>query len=165
MTANSAISAAEAASAATCSIHASGVAIGEAGIIICGPSGYGKSSLALDLIYAAGRTRRFASLVGDDRIDLDNCGGRLIARGHPLVRGLVEKRGLGILHIPHEPAVVVRLVVDIVAPQEAIRSPEPERGYVVLCGVQLPVLVLLRGLAPYDGAVSILAYLERAGTI
>ncbi len=165
MSACSAIRAPEAASASAFSIHASGVAIGEAGIIICGPSGYGKSSLALDLIYAAGQTHRFASLVGDDRLDLDNCGGRLIARGHPLVRGLVERRGLGILHIPHEPTVVVRLVVEIVAPQEAIRLPDPKHGNVVLCGVQLPVLVLLRGTAPYDGAVTTLAYLERAGTI
>jgi HPr kinase/phosphorylase len=154
-----------AARAAPVSIHASGVAIGEAGIIIRGASGSGKSSLALDLIYAAGRTRRFASLVGDDRIDLDTRGDRLIARSHPLVRGMVEKRGLGILHIPHEPAVVVRLVVDIVAAQEAIRVPDPEQSHVVLCGVQLPVVVLLKGAAGYDGAVSILAYLERAGTI
>jgi HPr kinase/phosphorylase len=151
--------------AAPVSIHASAVAIGEAGIIIRGTSGSGKSSLALDLIYAAGRTRRFASLVGDDRIDLDVQGDRLIARGHPSVRGMVEKRGLGILHIPHEPAVVLRLVVDIVAAQEAIRVPEPEQTFIVLCGVQLPVVALLQGSAPYDGAVSILAYLERAGTI
>jgi serine kinase of HPr protein (carbohydrate metabolism regulator) len=146
-------------------IHASAVAIGETGVVIRGPSGCGKSSLVMDLVFATERMGRFASLVGDDRIDLDNRGGRLIARGHRLVLGMVEKRGLGILNVPHERAVVVGLVVDIVAPQEAVRFPDPEHNHVVLCGVQVPVLALLRGQAPYDCAVSVLAYLERAGVM
>jgi HPr kinase/phosphorylase len=102
-------------------------------------------------------------LVGDDRIDLNNCGGRLIVRGHRLIRGLVERRGLGLVQMPHELAVVVRLVVDIVARHEAVRFPEPEDHYIALCGVQLPVLTLLEGAAASDSAISVLAYLERAG--
>jgi HPr kinase/phosphorylase len=158
------MSAVEAAGAST-SIHATVVAIGETGILIRGASGSGKSSLAMDLIYVAEHQSCFASLVGDDRIDLDNCGGRLIARSHRLIRGLVEQRGLGLVRMPHEPAVVARLVVDIVAPDKAIRFPEPEDHYIALCGVQLPVLALLEGAAASDSAISILAYLERAGTI
>ena len=146
-------------------IHASAVAIGETGVLIRGPSGCGKSSLAMNLIFAAGLMQRFASLVGDDRIDLDTRAGRLVARGHPKVRGLIEQRGLGIVRMPHEPAVVARLVVDFIAPGEAVRFPEPERNFVALCGVQLPVLPLLQGAAPYDCAVAVLAYLGRADAI
>jgi HPr kinase/phosphorylase len=146
-------------------IHASAVVIGEIGVVIRGPSGCGKSNLAMGLILASQRMRRFASLVGDDRLDLEKHGDRLIARGHPLILGMVEKRGLGIVKIPHETAVVVRLVVDIVAPQEAVRFPDPERNHVSLGGVQLPVLAVLQGAPSYDCALSVLAYLERAGTI
>ena len=60
---------------ATFSLHATAVAIGEAGILIRGASGSGKSSLAMDLIFVARHQARFASLVGDDRIDLDTRGG------------------------------------------------------------------------------------------
>lgn len=157
--------AARAAASLRQTVHASAVAIGETGILIRGPSGGGKSNLAMGLIFAAGGMRRFASLVGDDRIDLENCGGRLIARGHHMIRGMVEKRGLGILKVPHEAAVVTRLVVDIVAPQEAVRYPEPEHRHVALCGVQLPVLALLQGTASSDCAISVLAYLERASAV
>jgi serine kinase of HPr protein (carbohydrate metabolism regulator) len=146
-------------------IHASAVVIGEIGILIRGPSGGGKSRLAMDLIFAARQIGRFASLIGDDRIDLDNRAGRLIARGHPLVRGMIEQRGLGILRVTYEAAAVVRLMVDIIAPQEAVRLPEPERTHAVLCGVQLPILPLLQGVASYDCTVTVLEYLERAGAV
>jgi HPr kinase/phosphorylase len=153
------------ADAASQTIHASAVVIGEIGVVIRGPSGCGKSNLAIGLILAAQRMRRFASLVGDDRIDLDTRGDRLIARGHRLILGLVEKRGQGIVKVPHEAAVVVRLVVDIVAPQEAVRFPDPDRNHVLLGGVQLPVLAVLQGASSYDCGLSVLAYLERTGAI
>jgi HPr kinase/phosphorylase len=38
---------------ASISIHATAVAIGETGILIRGPSGSGKSSLAMDLIFCS----------------------------------------------------------------------------------------------------------------
>jgi HPr kinase/phosphorylase len=155
----------EPASSTALSIHASAVAIGEAGILIRGPSGCGKTSLARDLIFTAGLKPLFASLVGDDRVNVENCEGRLIARGHPKVRGLIEQRGLGILQIAHEPAVVARLVVDIVGANEAVRFPEANSKSVALCGVELPLLALMQGQAPYDCAVSVLTYLERAALI
>ena len=66
-------------------LHASVVVIGEAGVLISGPSGSGKSSLALALIAAAEGAGFFARLVGDDRIAIACKGTRLIARGHPLI--------------------------------------------------------------------------------
>jgi HPr kinase/phosphorylase len=144
------------------SIHASAVAVGESGIIIRGASGAGKSSLALGLIAAAERAGRFARLVGDDRIELRRRGGRLIAHGHPLVRGKVERRGQGILDVPYEPAVVARLVIDIVA--ETARYPEEENGSVTLCGVGLPALSLPKGASASDLALAVLAFIEQAAT-
>ncbi len=150
---------------ASISIHASAVAIGEAGIIIRGPAGAGKSSLALGLITAAERGARFARLVGDDRIELRRRSGRLIARSHPLVRGMVERRGQGILHIAYEAAVVARLVVDILARQDAMRYPEEMNDYITLCGVRIPLLAQLKDMASYDFALVILAHLQQVETI
>ena len=53
-------------------IHASAIAIAEAGIVIRGASGSGKSRLALALIEVARCAGVFARLVGDDRIRLEN---------------------------------------------------------------------------------------------
>lgn len=146
-------------------IHASAVVVGESGIIIRGPSGAGKSSLALGLITAAERAGQFARLVGDDRIELRRRSGRLIARGHQLVGGMVERRGQGILHLAYEPAVVARLVVNILAPEEATRYPEEAKDRVTLCGVRLPVLALPKDRGAYDSALVVLARLGQAETI
>jgi len=147
------------------SIHASAVVVGEAGIIIRGIPGAGKSSLALGLITAAERAAQFARLVGDDRIELRRRGGRLIARGHPLVYGMVERRGQGIVHMDYETAVVARLVVDIQAPEEAMRYPEESKDHVMLCGIKLPRLALLKDTAAYDSAFLVLGRLAQAETI
>jgi hypothetical protein len=57
-------------------IHASAVLVGHRGILIRGPSGSGKSRLALALLQSAGAG--FARLVGDDRIHLEAVHGRLL---------------------------------------------------------------------------------------
>jgi HPr kinase/phosphorylase len=150
---------------ASFSIHASAVVIGEAGIIIRGASGAGKSSLALGLIAVAEHAGQFARLVGDDRIELRRRAGRLIAQGHRLVSGKVERRGQGILQVEYEPAAVARLVVELVAPHEATRYPENESGFVTLCGVDLPALSLTKDAGAYDAALAILARLEQAEAI
>lgn len=67
------------------------VAIGNRAILIEGPPGTGKSSLALALI------DRGAVLVGDDSVMLDVVSGQLVARPHPATRGLLEVRNLGLL--------------------------------------------------------------------
>lgn len=66
------------------------VAIGGRGILIEGPAGSGKSSLALMLI------DRGASLVGDDGVVLSVRAGRLWAAPPPHTAGLIEIRGVGI---------------------------------------------------------------------
>lgn len=119
------------------SVHASCVLVEDGAILIRGPSGAGKSALALTLLEAAGRSGALARLVGDDRIGLTAQGGRLVARGDPLIAGRIEARGVGILPAEHEPAAIVRLVVDLVD-DDGIRLPEPCESTIVLLGVVLP---------------------------
>ena len=95
----------------TSHLHASAVVIGEAGVLILGHSAAGKSRLALALVEAAERTGAFARLVGDDWIGIACRGGRLIASGHPMIRGKIERRGRGIFDVPFLGAAIVRIVI------------------------------------------------------
>ncbi len=73
-------------------LHQAGcVAIGNRAVLIEGPPGSGKSSLALALI------DRGAMLVGDDGVTLTpGSGGQLLAGPPPNTAGLIEIRNLGI---------------------------------------------------------------------
>jgi serine kinase of HPr protein (carbohydrate metabolism regulator) len=119
--------------------HASAMLVGEAGVLIRGASGAGKTQLALALIAEAERAGLFARLIGDDRIGLRATGGRLVARPHPAIAGHVERRGLGLAPLPHEQAGTIRLVVDCLE-TEPPRLPEPEDMVTQIDGVTLPRL-------------------------
>ena len=132
-------------------VHATCVVVGEAGVLIRGESGAGKSSLALALIERAGLQGAFAALVGDDRVRVEVRHGRVVARPHPAIAGLVEIRGHGIVAVDHVPACVLRLVVDLVG--AAPRLPEPPEPEAAILGVAVPRLRIDRtardaGLAP-----------------
>lgn len=92
-------------------LHASCVAFDQRGVLILGASGRGKSGLALCLMgYGAG-------LVADDRTCLyleDGDGGpRVVADAPPILRGLIEARGVGILKADPVGPASVALVVDL----------------------------------------------------
>jgi len=118
------------------------VAIGGRGLLIEGPAGSGKSSLALALI------DRGAVLVGDDSVMLEARDGRLVARPHPETRGLLEVRNLGIVSLPVCESVEIALLVrlDEHAPRFIERPPQVEIERVALPLVALwpdsPVLAL-----------------------
>ncbi|WP_340140847.1 HPr kinase/phosphorylase [Novosphingobium sp. MBES04] len=82
-------------------------------ILIEGPSGAGKTSLALELI------DRGAVLVGDDGVVLEPRAGHLVARPHPRTAGLIEVRNLGILDEPFcaEARVCLHILLDSSAPR------------------------------------------------
>jgi HPr kinase/phosphorylase len=127
--------------AASAYVHATALLVGEAGILIQGRSGAGKTSLALALLGAAGIRGCFARLVADDRLALQASCGRLIARPHPALAGLVERRGIAIMPIEHEAACVLQLVVDLGTDLPDRCPAEPPAA--CLLGVKLPVLNLL----------------------
>lgn len=139
-------------------LHASAVVIGEAGVLICGPSGAGKSSLAFALIAAAEAAGLFARLVGDDRIGIESRGGRLIAHGHPLILGKIERRGHGIFEIPYLPAAVVRLVIGFAGEDEAhSRYPNSDHDRIEFAGVTLPFFLVRQDAAAAGLALAVLA--------
>ncbi|MFG1351784.1 HPr kinase/phosphorylase [Xanthobacter autotrophicus] len=121
---------------APASIHASCVAIGDFGVLIRGPSGSGKSSLALRLILDAPRSLPPAELVADDRVLLVAEGGVLLARPVPTLAGLIEMRGLGIRRLPYRPIVALRHVVDLAAP-DASRMPPPQARRILLQDIEV----------------------------
>jgi serine kinase of HPr protein (carbohydrate metabolism regulator) len=120
--------------------HASVVLLGDRGVMIRGPSGAGKTSLALQLLDRCRGGGAFGRLVCDDQALLSCRSGRLIARAPQAIAGLAEVRGLGPRAIAHEPAAVVDLIVDLVPAQDVPRF--PERMTAELLGVELARLVL-----------------------
>ncbi len=98
-------------------IHATCVAVEDRGILILGPSGVGKSDLALQLM-ALG-----AQLVSDDRVALDMKDDQVLADTVPPIYGLIEARGVGLLRAAPAGATAVHFVVDL-EQIETARLPE-----------------------------------------
>ncbi len=98
--------------------HASLVALNDRGLLIIGPSGSGKSALALQLV-ALG-----ADLVADDRTCLTTTAEGLYGQPPQTIAGRIEARGLGILALPHRPDAPISAVVDM-GQTETDRLPEP----------------------------------------
>jgi len=93
----------------------------DAGILLLGESGAGKSDLALRLI-ALG-----ATLVADDRVELSVENDSLIARAPPNLAGLIEIRNIGIVALPCAMQARVALAVLLGTGENLPRLPEQER--------------------------------------
>jgi len=111
-------------------IHATCVAIDGQGVLLRGPSGSGKSDLALRLI------EHDAALIADDQVALTVENGDLWATAPASLRGLLEVRGVGLVRQPAAGRAPVRLVVDLVAADQVPRLPEP--APCDIAGVKLP---------------------------
>jgi serine kinase of HPr protein (carbohydrate metabolism regulator) len=115
-------------------IWASSVALYGQGILLRGPSGSGKSDLALRLIDAG------ATLIADDYTEIVADGGHILASPPPPLAGLLEIRGVGIIRLSCQHNVPVAVIVDLVDEGGVERMPEPMRES--LLGVELPVFHL-----------------------
>lgn len=125
-------------------VHASCICLGEAGVLVRGPSGSGKSALCSLLVAEAQGTGRFARWVGDDRIGLTVHGGRVLARPHPAIAGRAEWRGLGPVPVRWEEAVRLSLVVDFGGGPPS-RLPEDDETVTEVLGVCLPLMKAAAG--------------------
>ena len=138
-------------------VHASAALIGEAGVLIRGPSGSGKSALLMSLL--AGDAVATA-LVADDRVVLAAAHGRLLASVPDGIAGLMEVRGEGVIRRPWVSPVVVDLVVDLAPAEACPRLPlTDEDQRVAVAGVSLPRLFIPLGAV--DGALRVNAALDR----
>src|SRR5690242_6204798 len=99
-------------------VHGSCVMIEEVGVLLRGPSGSGKSDLALRLIDAGAR------LVADDQTRLLRVADRIIASAPPTIAGFIEVRGIGPVPMATEEGVWLRLVVDLKPGRDIERLPE-----------------------------------------
>jgi HPr kinase/phosphorylase len=117
-------------------VHATCALIDEAGVLIRGAPGAGKSTLARELVALALLQGRFARLVSDDRTRLAALHGRLVATALAATAGRLEARGVGILSVPHESRAVVRLVIEL-STEEPSRLPAPDESATTLCGIMV----------------------------
>lgn len=101
------------------------------GALIEGPSGVGKSDLALRALDLGFR------LVADDRVILWTCEGRLFGRAPAPLAGLLEVRGVD---VAGEPALALCEVALLVEPGTPERLPDPDTADRL--GFRLPRLVL-----------------------
>lgn len=122
-------------------MHASCVALGDAGVLILGPSGSGKSDLVLALIdqpgYGLGPELLRGKLVADDQTLIERRDDALVASSPRPIAGLLEIRGQGIIAVDHVREVRLALVVRLMPAAEIERMPEEEDRFTSIAGIEL----------------------------
>ena len=112
-------------------IHATTVALDGRAVLIGGPSGSGKSDLALRML------DRGFTLVSDDRTIIRKEGSRLIASAPPTIKGKLEIRGIGIVDVEVIADVPLALVVELASDMQ--RLPDDSRERLIL-GIGVPLI-------------------------
>ena len=109
-------------------VHATAIVIGTTGLLFTGPSGTGKSAVALHCIEEARARGLFAALVSDDQVLVSEANGRLVARAPDSIAGLAEVRGAGIIAVRTlEAAVLHKAIRPLAAPFTERLPPDGER--------------------------------------
>ena len=114
-------------------VHASTVAKDGRAVLITGPSGSGKSDLALRLF------DRGFTLVSDDQTIVKKDGDRLVASAPPTIAGKLEIRGIGIVDVESTDNVAVAMIVELTG--DIQRLPDDSRSRPIL-GVMLPLITI-----------------------
>ncbi len=133
---------------ATPILHACAVDYQGKGVLILGPTGSGKSSLALQLM-AHG-----AQLVSDDRTMVRAENGRLLATCPDAISGRIEARGIGLLAAQGPQHTFCWVVVDL-SESETSRLPEPVIGAFLNCD-----FTYFKGKGQFHLAAGLIQYLK-----
>jgi HPr kinase/phosphorylase len=147
-------------------VHGTCVALGGAAALIRGPSGSGKSDLALRFLFLARRGPAALDppmLVADDQVQIQRNDARLFVTAPATIRGKLEVRGVGIVEVKALAEAELVLVADLVGETEVERL--PDRGARVrLLGLDIPAvrLVAREASAPIKLALA-LARMRQAG--
>src|SRR5215213_11659333 len=112
-------------------VHASTVAKDGRAVLISGPSGSGKSDLALRLL------DRGFTLVSDDQTIVKKDGDRLLASAPPTIAGKLEVRGIGMVEMERVENVGVALWVELTS--DIQRLPDDSRERPIL-GIRVPLI-------------------------
>tara|TARA_B100000242_G_C43036616_1_gene483271 strand:+ start:499 stop:930 length:432 start_codon:yes stop_codon:yes gene_type:complete len=88
-------------------IHGTSVTIGDQGVLILGPSGSGKSDLALRLI------DRGATLISDDRTICNLVNKEIFMFSPSEISGLIEIRGMGLIRVPYIDNVKLKMIIKL----------------------------------------------------
>ena len=129
------------------------MALGRAAALLRGPSGSGKSDLALRFLFLARRgpaALEPPTLVADDQVQLKRDGNRILVKAPASIRGRIEVRGVGIVEVKSHPDAELALVVDLVSPEDVPRMPEGD-DVARLLGVDVPLVRL----APWEASAPI----------
>jgi serine kinase of HPr protein (carbohydrate metabolism regulator) len=112
-------------------LHASTVAREGRAVLISGPSGSGKSDLALRML------DRGFTLVSDDRTIIRKEGERLLASAPGTIKGKLEIRGVGIVEMESMDNVPVAMVVELRSDIERFPDDGLER---LILGTAIPLI-------------------------
>lgn len=142
-------------------IHGTAIALENQAVLIRGPSGSGKSDLALRCLSlpASALTAR-AEFVGDDYLCVGKSGTKILLSAPDAIRNKLEVRGIGIVTVQSISSACLRLVADLVTPDEIERLPD-HQSTTPVCGMQIPVVKI----APFETSapVKLLIALKQAG--
>ncbi len=122
--------------------HCSCVQIGSTGIMVEGPSGSGKSSLAMGLLELGARSGIAHGLICDDQALIDVSGGELWASAPAAIAGKIEVFGYGIAAMNFIQKARIDLVCRLVEQNEMPRMAKDDycdRFGVSIACIKLPM--------------------------
>jgi serine kinase of HPr protein (carbohydrate metabolism regulator) len=119
-------------------LHGTAVECNGGGYLLIGPSGSGKSDLALRLIHQG------ASLIADDYVDIQQGQEALYLQPPSSLQGILEVRGLGLIRLPFKENIQLKAVIQLQSQESFMRF--PERAHF---DKLLPYVVPLYGIDPF----------------
>ena len=116
------------------SVHGTLIAHGGHGCLITGPSGAGKTRLAIEAMMLG------AKFIADDQVQFSMVSNMLMAGPPPGMQGVIELRGIGLARLPDTATRQVVHCVAEITPIESIERLPPAPEQREFLGIRLPLL-------------------------